>query len=319
MKKLIFSTVILCPILTVYSSLSYAVLLDRVIAKVNNEVITWSELRRNIEIDGRELLQGLANDEREKKIKELEKKFLDSMIDLKLQIQEARHVNLKVSSSETEGAIADIKRKFSLTDEDLIKSLKAEGLTLDEYREKLTEQILLSKIVRQEVKENILISDKEIAEYYRTHKEEYGRGEKVRIRQIFFASPEDNAKKAIIEAKAREIIQRLEQGEDFAKLAGKFSEDASKEFGGDLGYVTRRSVLKEIGDVAFALEVGEVGRPFWSIAGLHIVKLEDIIAAVGNDEIRNKIKGILFEEAFKSEYEEWVKTLREKAYIEINL
>jgi len=296
-----------------------AVLLDRIVATVNNEVITWSELRRNIELEGKEFLKGLTDEEREIKIKELEKPFLNSMIDLKLQLQEARRVRLNVSLSEADGAVSDIKKKYNLTDESLIESLKAEGFTLEEYRTRLAEQILLSKVVRYEVKDKILITDKEIEEYYEANKKKFHEEEKVRIRQIFFAKPEDNTQKADIEAKAQELIQRIEKGEDFAKIAGEFSEDASKEFGGDLGYVSHGSVLKEIEDVAFALKVGEVSKPFWSPAGLHIVKLEDRKEGGNIEEVRNKIKEILFNEAFKLKYAEWVKRLRAKAYIEIKL
>jgi peptidyl-prolyl cis-trans isomerase SurA len=320
MKKIIILAIIYCLLLTVYSPLSYsAVLLDRVVATVNDEVITWSELRRNIELEGKEFLKGLTDEERAKKIQEIEKPFLNSMIDVKLQLQEARKFGLNISLSETEGAIADIKRKYNLTDESLIESLKAEGFTLDEYRTRLAEQILLSKVVRHRVRDNILIMDKEIEEYYEANKEKYRKREKVRIRQIFFTKPEDDTQKANIEVKAQEIIQRIKKGEDFAKIANEFSEDASKEFGGDLGYVSRGSVLKEIEDVAFALNIGEVSRPFWSSTGLHIVKLEDRIEGSNIEEVRNKIKEVLFEKAFKLKYEDWIKGLREKAYIEINL
>ncbi len=320
MKRLIFLALIHCLLFTVYYSLSYsAVLLDRVVATVNNEVITWSELRRDIELESKEFLKGFTDEDREKKIKELEKSFLNSMIDLKLQLQEAHQAGLDVSPSETDSAIADIKRKYNLTDESLIESLKAEGFTLEEYRTRLAEQILLSKVVRYEVKDNILITDKEIEEYYEANKEKYRKEEKVRIRQIFFAKPEDDTQKVNIEAKAENIIQRIKKGEDFAKLAREFSEDSSREFGGDLGYVSRGSVLKEIEDVAFALKVGEFSRPFWSSTGLHIVKLEGRIEGSNIEEIRNKIKEILFEEAFKLRYEDWVKILREKAYIEMSL
>ncbi len=178
MKRLIFLALIHCLLFTVYYSLSYsAVLLDRVVATVNNEVITWSELRRDIELESKEFLKGFTDEDREKKIKELEKSFLNSMIDLKLQLQEAHQAGLDVSPSETDSAIADIKRKYNLTDESLIESLKAEGFTLEEYRTRLAEQILLSKVVRYEVKDNILITDKEIEEYYEANKENSDFGE----------------------------------------------------------------------------------------------------------------------------------------------
>lgn len=319
MKKLIFLFLIHCSLFTIYCSLSYsAILLDRVIATVNNEVITWSELRKGIELEGKEFLNGLTDNEKEKKIKELEKIFLNRMVDMRLQIQEARKLGLDVSPSEANDAIADIKRKYNLTDEGLVESLKAEGLTLDEYRAQLAEQILLSKAVRYEIRNTILIPDKEIEAYYETNKEKYQREEKVRIRQIFF-TVRDGLQKNEVEAKAEEVFQRIKNGEDFAKLASEYSEDVSKEFGGDIGYVTRGSVLKEIEDVAFVLKIGEVSKPFWSPKGIHIIKLEDRKEGSSIEKVREEIKEILFDRAFRLKYEDWIKGLREKAYIEIKL
>jgi len=295
------------------------VLFDRVVAIVNEEVITWSELRRMIELEGKEFLKGKTGEEREREIKRLENSFLNDLINMKLQLQEARRIGLSVSESEVNEAISEIKRKYHLTDEALLNSLKAEGFTLEEYRTRLAEQILLSKVVNFEVKNSIVISDKEIDEYYEANKEKYKGKEKVRIRQIFFALPEDESQRALIEAKAEEIVKRLEEGEDFAELASKFSEDPSREFGGDLGYVSHGSILKEIEDIAFGLKKGEISKPFWSSKGLHIIKVEDKIDPKEIKEVREEIKEILFKKAFRLKYDEWIKELRERAYIEIKV
>ncbi len=321
MKKLIFSALIHCLLLTVYSLPSYsAALLDRVVATVNDEVITWSELRRAIELEGIGSRRfGMTGEENEKKIEEIEKLFLNELIDIKLQLQEARELRLNVSDSETGEAINEIKKKYNLTDEALINSLKAEGFTLKEYRTRFAEQILLSKVVNFEVKPKIFISDKEIKEYYEVNKKKYSKGEKVGIRQIFFSAPADDSLKTAIEAKAEDMIKRIKNGEDFAKLAQEFSEDESKKFGGDLGYISRGAVLKELEDVAFALKTGEVSEPFWSPAGLHIIKLEDRTGGSSLEDVREDVKNVLFEKAFKIKYDEWIKKLREKAYIEKHL
>ena len=292
-----------------------AVLLDRVVAAVNDEIITWSELRKAIELDGRENLSGLTGEERDKKIRELEKPFLNKLIDMRLQLQEARKVRFNVSASEVDDAINDIKRKYNLTDEALDDSLRKEGLTLQEYRTNLSDQILLLKVINYNVKSKIFISDKAIEEYYKANIGKYQKDEKVRIMQIFFASTEDASKKAAIEAKAQDVMQRIQKGEDFAKLASEYSENPS---GWDIGYIKRGGLLKEIEEAAFSLKPGENSKPFWSVAGLHIIKVVD---RTGGDsgKAREEIKGILFEEAFNLKLEEWIKELRETAYIEITL
>ncbi len=298
---------------------SGAILLDRVVAAVNDEIITWSELRKAIELDGREHLQSLSGEAREKKIKELEKPFLNRLIDVRLQLQEARKLRFNVSASEIDDAINDIKRKYNLTEEALDDSLKREGLSLKEYRKSLSDQILLSKVLNYDVKSKVFISDKAIEEYYKANIGKYQKDEKVRIMQIFFALPEDDSKKAAIEAKAGEIMQRIQKGEDFAKLAGEYTEDPLRASGWDIGYVKRGGLLKEVEEAAFSLKPGENSKPFWSSAGLHIIKVVDRVEGGSIEKIREAIKGILFEEAFNLKLDEWIKELRETAYIEINL
>lgn len=321
MKKLTFLVLIYLLLFTVHSSLSYgAVLLDKVVAVVNNEVITWSELRERMEIEGKDVLKSFADNEQEEKIRELEPFFLNRMIDLKLQLQAAERLGFSVGSSEIDAAVSDIKRKYNLTDDEFLKTLKAEGFAVEEYRTQLREQILLSKAVRYEIKDNIIIADELIKEYYEKNKDKYGGGEKVRIRQIFFpATKNADSQKGEIEAKAEEAMRQIKNGKDFSKVASELSEDLSKESGGDMGYVSRGSLLKEIEEVVFSLNVGDVSTPFWSSVGLHIVKLEDRIAGVDTGETRDKIKNILFDEAFKLKHEDWVKKLREEAYIEKKL
>ncbi|MBI4699121.1 MAG: peptidylprolyl isomerase [Nitrospirae bacterium] len=293
-----------------------AILLDRVVAKVNSDIITWSELRKRIEIEDKDMLKGLTDEEREKRISLIEKPFLDSMIDMRLQIQEAHKLGIGVSSSETNDAVSDIRKKYDLTDESLAESLRAEGYTLEEYMKQLSDQILLSKVVRAEVRDTVLVPDKEVDEYYQTNKENIQKEEKVKIRQILFIL-RDSSQRADLETKAEEAIQRIKKGEDFSKMAGELTEDSNRQFGGDLGYISRGSVLKEIEDEAFSLKVGEVSSPFWSSRGLHIIKVEDKIGDAAIEKTKAKIREMLFEKAFKSKYEDWIKKLREQAYIEM--
>lgn len=320
MKRFLFVVLISCSFFTIHCSLSYgAVMLDRVVATVNGEVITWSELRRTIEQENRELLRTLMDKEKEEALKGLERAFLNRMIDIKLQLQEAKGKGLDVKPGEIEEAISDIKKKYNIGDEDFMVSLKAEGFTLKEYKTKLREQILLSKVVTHEVQSKVFVTDKEITDFYNINKERYIGGESVRVRQIFFNAPKDELQRAQVEAKAEEIVKRLKAGGDFAGLAEEISEDRSKKFGGDLGYINRGSVLKEIEDMAFSLREGEISKPFWSQIGLHIIKVEHRLDLGSPEKAKEEIKKILLERAFSFRYEKWLRDLRSKAYIEINL
>lgn len=295
-----------------------AVLLDRIVATVNDEVITWSELVSVIKVEGKPFLENVSDEEEKKRIKELERPFLNNLIEKKLQVQEARKTGLGVSSSEIDDAIAEIRKKYDLSEETFLNSLKAEQMTMEDYRTRLATQIMVQKVVNFEVRTKIVISDKEIEEYYKTNKTKLIGQEQFKIRQIFLAVPDDR-QKASVEAKANDLYRRITEGEDFSMLAGEFSEDPSRDFGGDLGYISQGSALQEVEDMAGSLNIGDYSKPFWSSAGLHIIKLEDRIEGGTLQRHKENIKERLVQKAFESKYHEWMAGLREKAYIEIRL
>ncbi|HDZ61983.1 MAG TPA: hypothetical protein ENH40_02405 [Nitrospirae bacterium] len=320
MKGLVFTVLIHFLLFTLCSPLSYgAVLLDRVVAKVNDEVITWSELRRNIEIDGKELLKGLEGEAKEKKIAELERDFLTTMIDLKLQLQEARSMGFDVSSSEIDSAVNDIKTKYELNDEELIRTLHEEGFSLSEYRDQFAEQILLAKIVNYDVRDNILVSSSEIDEYYQTNREAYLDEERVKMKQIFFtADQHDTEQKTEAEAIAEEVMRGIREGDDFTVIAERL-EISGKGSVTDFGYLSLGGMIKEIREAVSGLNAGEVSNPFWGPSGLHIVKIDDRVQGENIKEIRDGIMNILHERKFRVKYEDWIKSLRENASVERNL
>jgi peptidyl-prolyl cis-trans isomerase SurA len=316
MKKIITINIIIIYLMiftpAFLRSIEASILFDRVVATVNNEVITWSELRKWIELENKAYLENLPSDQKEQKIKEIEKPFLNMLIDSRLQLQEAKRAGFSVSSTEINDAINDIKRKYNLTDESLKEQLHLDGLTIEEYRKRLSEQILISKIIRYEITDKIVISDERIKEYYKENAEQFSQDTRVRIRQILFTG-----EKAM--EKAQAAYDRLLNGEDFKTLARELSKDPSSEYGGDVGYISRGNAIKEIENVAFTLNVGEVSPPFSSPKGVHIIKVEDRIEGDKLEEVREKIRQILFEREYQNKLEEWIKNLRENAYIEINL
>lgn len=300
------------------SASNAAILLDRVVAVVNQEVITWSDLYKAMEFEASDKLQELKAEDKRKIFKENEALFLDSLIDVKLQLQAAKQMGMEVAPEDITDAISEIKRKYSLDDKALADSLKKEGFTMEEYRQRLGEQIVISKVVSQQVKNKIVVSDSAIEKYIADNKGLLADGETYRIRQIFFKKPAGGDKKAV-EEKANAVVQELKTGEDFAALAKKYSEDPSRKAGGDLGFVKKNQMAKEFIDVVSMLKPGEVSRPFWTDKGLHIIKLEEKTEKQTEAEFREGAKNKLMEKQFSEKYKSWLRGLRENAYIEIRL
>lgn len=320
MKKTIVAILIFVTLFLVCPEVQSALLLDRVVATVNDEVITWSELMNIILFEGRAHLNSESDKSRKEKIRELERPFLNMLIDMRLQTQEAKAMGLTVYDDEIKSAMIDIRAKYNMTEDAFLASLSEEGITMEEYSKGLGDQILLQKVVNFAVKGSVVVTDKEVEEYYNANRALYNdEKEKFRIRQIFFAVPDDDSVRDNIEASALEIWQRIKKGEDFAKLANEFSEGPGRRFGGDLGYISKGSALAEIEEAVNALEIEGVSEPFWSSAGLHIIKLEERVAAGETEKAREKIREKLLNKAYELKYHEWKIGLKEQAYIEIKL
>lgn len=295
------------------------VLLDRVVAVVNKEVITWSELYKIMEFEATEEIKNLSEEERTNIFKKNEPLFLETLIDMRLQLQEARSLEIGIAREEVEETIENIKKKYSMTDEDFTASIKKEGFTLEEYKKRLAEQILINKVVQYEIKNKIVISDTEIKKYMDANKETFSGSEKYRLRQIFFKGPEGNMDRKAIEEKALLVLQKLKAGEDFSNLARIYSEDSSGKMGGDLGLIDKSLLASEFTNALSGIKAGDYSMPFWTERGLHIIKLDERVSAQNIDKVKEDVRRQLAEAKFLENYKSWIKGLREKAFIEIRL
>jgi peptidyl-prolyl cis-trans isomerase SurA len=295
------------------------ILFDRVVAVVNKEVITWSELYKAMEFEAAPQIKNLSNEERKKVFKQSEGSLLESLIDMRLQLQEAEKLGFEVTQKEITEAIETIQKKYSMTQADFTESLKKEGLSFDEYKKRLSEQILINKVVTHHIRNKITVSDDLIKKYIEEHKENFTGNEKYKLRQIFFKDTEGTVDQKTVEDNAALIIRRLKDGEDFSALARIYSDDPSRKIGGDLGFVSKDLLAKEFVEVLSNMHVGDYSMPFWTEKGLHIIKLDEIASVQNIDKIKDDARKKLAEEQLAERYKSWAKGLREKAYIEVRL
>lgn len=307
-------------VLILFSGVSQAaVLLDRVVAVVNKDVITWSELYRAMEFEASSTVKAMGDAERSRVFRDNEAYFLEIMIDMKLQLQAAKKQDIEAGKDEVNEAIDNVRKKYSMDDKEFSESLKKEGFTLNDYRKRIAEQIVLSKVVSQEVRNKIVISDKDIDEYLAKNKDAG-----YRLRQIIFNKPVNDAEKKALEVRIEEVSQRLRNGEDFARLAAQYSDDPSGKAGGDLGFIKKEYLIKEFREALSDMKIGEVSKPFVTARGVHIIKLEDSsdatkLGAGTNDELKEIVKKKLFDKRLSEDLKNWVRSLRERAYVEVRL
>lgn len=271
-----------------------AVILDRIVAVVNDEVITWSELYGAMRMEMAEQLKSAADEERLKIMKNNAASFLESMIDVKLQLQEAKRLDIGTGEEDVDRAVEGIRKRYGMSEEDFYRQLREEGISMELYRTRLAEQITLGRLIDRAVRDKIHITEADL-------KRAENEGELYRIRQIFFRPGG--------EEKAAVVYEKLQSGEDFAALARLNSEDTSAKRGGDLGFIRKSRLAGEFLDILRGMKSGDMSRPFQSPKGIHIIRLEQIVG----------VREALLEEMFEERYKDWLSQLREKSLIEIRL
>lgn len=296
----------------------WAKTVDRIIAKVNDKIITQSELEERVLVKMMSLQK--MNVQPMPSKKEVMREELERMIEERLLIDIGRKLGLKVDEENVTKAIDEIKRTNGLNDGDLEKMLQAESKSMEEYKNKIHDQILISRVVGYEVRKRVTISNEEIEEYYNRHLKEYWVPEKLQLRHILFLMDDKllEEDKRIKKQKAHLALKKIRSGEDFIAVAKEFSEDISASTGGDLGEIERGKMVPEFEKAAFLLKEGEVSGLVETPYGLHIIKVDKIIPGqtLPLDKVQEKIKNRFMDQKLKDEYHAYLSKLKKNAFIE---
>src|SRR5208337_4986729 len=227
--------------------------------------------------------------------KENEMSFLESLIDLKLELQEAEKDGVTTTDADVATAVKNIRSKYSMTDEIFNETIQKDGFTLETYKKKLWEQITVSRVIDQEVKNKILVTEQDIDAYLAAHKDAEKDLEGFDISHILLKKTGDDK---LLEQKAWEIYKKLQAGEGFAELARRYSDDPNAQGGGDLGFIRRCDMSKEFLNVCLNIKPGDISEPFWRSDGIYIIKVNEARVFKSEKEIRDAIRDKLLSEKF---------------------
>lgn len=294
---------------------------DRIVAVVNDEVITLSDLNEELDTVRQRMAVVYKEQDVERLLAETRPTMLNRMVERLLIGQEARKSGITAKDEEVNDAIRDGLQQRKMRLEDLVASLAKEGTTLEEYKKELRDHLIKTKLIRREIRSKIMITDEEIGAYYQKHREDYEGKEAVRIKLILLPVPKDADEGQVrtIRQEAEAILQRLREGEIFEVLAGRYSKGPAAGAGGDIGFVEKGVMLPEVETVAFGLKVNETSGVISSPAGFYIIRVTDKRGAglkpieTVREEIRRKIEN----EKADKRYDEWIADLRKKSHIEI--
>lgn len=295
--------------------------INAIAAIVNDEAVTLYEVNR----EAQPLLK-----EAEKKGDlddalriQIRRGALDRLVEKRLVEQKIRELNIKVSEEEIRQAIDDIKRQNNIPSQDaLVKALASQGLSFDQYRSQLQEQIERLKLVSQEVRSKIQVGESEMRDYYEGNRAKYSEDEAFRARHIFFRisekAPAEEIKRAMTTALA--VLAEAKGGKDFIELAKTYSEDpAARKDGGDLGVFRKGEMLPELVQAITGMKQGEVSELVYTPAGFHIIKLEERISGRLKpfESVRQEIEETLYRKKSEERFTQWAKELRSKASVDI--
>jgi len=300
-----------------------AAVADRIVAVVNDEIITLSELNNAFEPYQGRFEASYQGPDREKARAETKRVLLNRMIDNLLMEQESRKTKIAVRNEEVTDAITDMQKQRKISPNEFRKALEREGITPDAYRRDIRDQLMRMKLIRRDIKSRVAVTDEEIGEYYRKHREDYEGKEAVRIKQILLILPkkEDLAVKEKLRADAEAIHKRLMNGESFEPLSAEYSQGPEAASGGDIGYIEKGIIHSEVEDAAFILPLNQISGVIESSVGFHIIQVVDRRGAglKAIEGVREEIREKIDREKMEKKYGEWLEELRKKSHIEIKL
>ena len=249
-------------------------LIDRVVAVVDSGVIMESQLNSRVE----EILIRLKNDKAElPPLNLLEEQVLDRLIIEEIQLQLADRAGIKISDSELNQTLSRVSSQNNLSLEEFRLKLEAEGTSYKSFRDTIKKELIIQRVQRGKVGAKIDISEQELENFINSEEGRTQLAEQYNVQHILLSVKSGLSEIEIeaIENEAVLLLERLESGESFEKLAASYSAGQKALEGGFLGWRTSAELPSLFAEVVTGLTVGEVAQPVRSGAGFHILKLTE--------------------------------------------
>ena len=294
-----------------------AEIVDRIVAIVNDDIITLSELNRAVRPYEDKLDDSGYSQEKKKALMyKLRQDMLTRLVDQKITDQEVKKLGMTVSDEEVDQAIERLKGSRMMTQEDLEAALEKEGLTYNAYREKLREEILRPRLINHSVKSKVIITDEDIKAYYDAHPELYAGERKIYLRNILIAEGIPGAD-VLLQEKKDEVTGALGAGAPFAQVAARYSQAPNGPDGGDLGLFSLSTLSPEIRQAVKGLAAGAHSAFIKTDSGYQMFYVESVEAAsqIPLETVSSEISRKLYSEIAEQKFNTWIESLREKSHV----
>jgi peptidyl-prolyl cis-trans isomerase SurA len=298
-----------------------ALVVEEIIARVNNDVITMSDYQKAEEQLREEVAhdcQGCPQDKLFAEFKEQQKDLLRGLIDQSLMVQRAKDMGVSVESDVIK-RLDDVRKQNGLASlEDLEKAVESSGLAWEDYKTTIRNGLLTQEVVRREVGSHINIGNDEVKQYYDAHPQEFTRPEQVVLSEIFLStegkSPEEIES---VQKKAEDLRNRVMKGDDFNEIAKRYSEGSTAKDGGDLGTFKQTELAPQLEEVVFKMEKGQITDVIQTKTGFEVLKVENHYQAglQPQAKVENEIMNRLYMRKMQPQMRDYLGQLREESYV----
>ena len=328
------------------SAVAYAMLLpsllladtvvEEIVARVNNEIVTRTEYVRSRDQLKQEVQQQEPSNA-DRAFAEKQADVLRDLIDQQLLLQKGKDLGIN-GDTELIKKLDEMRKQMNLeTMEDLEKAAEAQGASYEEFKQNMRNQIITQRVIGQEVGSKLAMNKEDELKFYNEHRAEMERPEQVRLSEILIApkvpakpagldgkpeppsEEESAAALAAAQAKAQELLEQIRKGANFAEIAKKNSDGTSAKEGGDLSYFKRGTLAKELEDKVFALKPSEITDVIRTKQGYILLQVtEHQMAGIPTlKEIEPRIQDALYMQRLQPALRTYLTTLREQAFIDI--
>jgi parvulin-like peptidyl-prolyl isomerase len=316
MKK----TAIILALAASATALSAAQLLEAIVIRVGDRIITRTQYAKRLHDAYAEIEQTAPPADVASRKAELQKNMANELIAELLIKDRADRLNITISSEEIKDAVGRLMQQYGMkTNEEFEDSLRKSGMSRADMEARLRETLLMNKVFGRELRGREELTDRELRERYDREKEHFRLPERAHLREIVILRPDNAAQVDAARARANEIAQRAKT-EDFAKMATTLSESGTKAKGGDLGDVARGELLPDLDKAVFNSPAGTIVGPLESKSAWHILKVETRLPSEvpAFESVKDRLRKDASDDAWQRDYKAYIDRLRKDAFIQIN-
>ncbi len=294
---------------------------EEIIARVNNEIVTITDIRSaraTMRQDLQEECRNCTPAQINAQAADREKNILRDLIDQSLLVQRGKDMGINVETDVVK-RMDEVRVRNNLSSmEELQKKVEESGMSFEDFRGNIRNNLLLQEVIRREVGSRIIIDKDEVNKYYDGHKEEFHRPEMVYLTEMFVSTVnKTEAEIPPLEEKAKKLLDRVKNGEDFEELAKRYSDGDTAKESGSLGGFKRGQLSPELEEIVFKMKAKELSNVIRTKTGFLVLRVDQRYEAGLQpvDKVEGEIMNRLYSEKMQPAMRVFLAKLREESYV----